>query len=243
MISAAAVLTSAKSIHEEGAGDSVMRILILIVLVALLAVGVDVWVLLWRASSVAFGSPVLLGILIGVTLALLVMLPLLWWDRRGTPGDPAAPTVQPRPVLWPALVGGGVTGSVVLLMILAVRDEAVPPLTAATVLICGALTAAAAVKAFQAIARGDSVSFNSYWGGLGGGQGGWRVSPVTTLIVLSLIFLAATVTVATARGQIDPVAAGASKSQGESAKGAKDKPETKDDDKRGNAGGADGGGP
>jgi uncharacterized membrane protein len=87
-----------------------------------------------------------------------------------------------------------------LLLAAAGWRQPVSPVDAALVLICGSLTVVAAVFAIDSVAGGEGLRFDSHWGGLGGGMGGWRVSPTTTLVLLSLLFLAATFTAASFDG-------------------------------------------
>lgn len=56
-------------------------------------------------------------------------------------------------------------------------------------------TAAALYAARLAIERlsGDGASVQTHWGGIGGGLGGWRMSPTLFLLVLALGFAGAAV--------------------------------------------------
>lgn len=196
-----------------------MRLLRIALAAFMLIVGIFLSILLSMQPYMSFGlwllegrfglSPglaVLPGILIGAAAVWLIVL------RR----DAAAPAEdKPHPLDRAALGGGVVAGAASGLLLLAVLAGAVAPLAAATVLLCGAAAFVALAYALQAIAKGDGVAFDSYWGGLGGAQGGWRISPATTLILLALVFIAATVTVATgsdrrsALGERRPADAGA----------------------------------
>jgi hypothetical protein len=44
-------------------------------------------------------------------------------------------------------------------------------------------------KAALLIERGETIEFNSRWGGLGGGLGGWRVSAPTAMLLFAAIFV------------------------------------------------------
>lgn len=68
----------------------------------------------------------------------------------------------------------------------------VPPLRLALVGISGSITLTASIFLIESLARGEGLQFDSHWGGLGGGMGGWRASPNATLTLFALIFLAAT---------------------------------------------------
>ena len=105
----------------------------------------------------------------------------------------AKPEADPRPASNPILLA--ILVAVVLsgaLLILGVAQGQIRALPAALVLILGTLTLFAGQQAVVALARGETIEISSHWGGLGGGLGGWRVSPVATLLLLALILLGAT---------------------------------------------------
>jgi hypothetical protein len=60
------------------------------------------------------------------------------------------------------------------------------PAAAAFVLLALALLAGG--HCFYMMANGAQIGFESHWGGLGGGSGGWRIFPATALATLSLAF-------------------------------------------------------
>jgi hypothetical protein len=69
--------------------------------------------------------------------------------------------------------------------------------TAAGVLLLG--TAAAFYRMYQELNRGDSPRLEHHWGGLGGGLGGWRVSPSLAYLLLT-VALASLLTLIVTRG-------------------------------------------
>ncbi len=99
-----------------------------------------------------------------------------------------------------ALILGVAFAGIAALLFVAVAQKQIEALPAALVLICGTLTLLAASYALEGLARGDEIEVNSHWGGLGGSLGGWRVSPITTLLLLALIFLGATITAGAGEG-------------------------------------------
>jgi hypothetical protein len=92
-----------------------------------------------------------------------------------------------------AIALGTVLAGIVALLIVAVVQDRIEALPAALVLICGTLALLAGFYAFDGLARGDAVAIDSHWGGLGGGLGGWRLSPISTLLLLALALLGATI--------------------------------------------------
>ena len=113
--------------------------------------------------------------------------------------EPEAP-MAPQPLdRW--LVGfGAVCGTASILVVLAVMNRQADAIPGAALLLCGVIAFIAALHAFERLKGGEAIEFNSYWGGLGGSLGGWRLSPATTTILLALIFLGATVTIAVGGG-------------------------------------------
>lgn len=66
------------------------------------------------------------------------------------------------------------------------------PLRATLVGITGAVTLIASTFLIASLSRGEGLAVDSHWGGLGGGIGGWRISPSILLLAVSFIFLTAT---------------------------------------------------
>jgi hypothetical protein len=60
---------------------------------------------------------------------------------------------------------------------------------ASVALLAGGAAAVIATRASDLLMRGDRVELESHWGGLGGGLGGWRLSPAAGLVLLALVFL------------------------------------------------------
>jgi hypothetical protein len=60
------------------------------------------------------------------------------------------------------------------------------------------LTYLAATRLFRAIDRRSSIGVRSHWGGLGGGNEGWEVSPALSMAVVTIILAILTTVVATA---------------------------------------------
>ena len=82
-----------------------------------------------------------------------------------------------------------------LLVLIAADGNAIAVPQAALLLVSGTLALLAAGYAMTALREGASVELSSHWGGLGGAVGGWRIPPVTTLLLLALIFLGTTVAI------------------------------------------------
>lgn len=73
------------------------------------------------------------------------------------------------------------------------------------VVLLGSVALVAAGSAISRFQKGDRVELESHWGGLGGGLGGWRVSAVTMLSLLALMFAgSAVVAVRAAKGIAAP---------------------------------------
>jgi len=192
-----------------------MRRLTAIAALALVVVGLDLWVMMGDVAAVPFtlwplkGSlslppavVVLLGVIIGLSAA------TFWNMIRSTPAaDPLSPgqtagTEQAAKSTLVVATGIIVATSAGILLVAASVLDKINPVTAALAYGLGWLAALATVHAFRALSRGEGVAFDSYWGGLGGAQGGWRVSPVTVTLVLALVLVAGTVAVATGTGPI-----------------------------------------
>lgn len=195
-----------------------MRKLIGIAAFILLVVGLDLWVMLGGEAAVAFtlwpftGSlalppavTVLLGVLIGLSAA------IVWTSMRpARRADPLATdeAESAEAALGPSLLtAGGISAAAtagILLVAAAVLGQ-IEPVTAALAYALGCLAAIATLHALRGLSDGEGVAFDSYWGGLGGAQGGWRLSPVTVTIILALVLIAGTVAVATGTGpRVEP---------------------------------------
>lgn len=69
------------------------------------------------------------------------------------------------------------------------------PVNAALLVVGGVSTVLAVPYAYEAVRREEGIAFETHWGGLGGGLGGWRVSPAAALCLLALILCSSTVAV------------------------------------------------
>jgi hypothetical protein len=49
--------------------------------------------------------------------------------------------------------------------------------------------------------QGEGIGLSSHWGGLGGGLGGWKLTPATSAMLLALILLGATLAIGTRGGE------------------------------------------
>lgn len=112
------------------------------------------------------------------------------------------------------------TATLVLTVLAGVHSRDLPVSTAVLALVCGAVTMLVAFYALEAIRRGEGLSVESHWGGLGGGLGGWRASTAAVLVFLLLVMLSVTaalslmtpeVVLALARKAESSAAAGANK--------------------------------
>jgi hypothetical protein len=91
---------------------------------------------------------------------------------------------------------GAIFGAASLLLAIAVASGAISALGAAAMLLLGAFAFITLVHVLAALRDGQSVSVDSYWGGLGGSSGGWRVSSAAMLCVILLLLISALVAVA-----------------------------------------------
>jgi hypothetical protein len=69
----------------------------------------------------------------------------------------------------------------------------------AVLIVLGPAALLAATRTIELLGRGDAVELQSRWGGLGGGLGGWRLSPAASLLLLTLFLAGAAVAVVGAR--------------------------------------------
>ena len=72
----------------------------------------------------------------------------------------------------------------------AARTDQLSFTQALLIIIFGSVALIAAAYALSLLRDGETIELQSNWGGLGGGLGGWRLSPATSLVVLSLLFTA-----------------------------------------------------
>ena len=57
------------------------------------------------------------------------------------------------------------------------------------------LASVAALRCFDTLAQGHGLGFESHWGGLGSGAGGWRLSSAAALALLALSFAGSAITI------------------------------------------------
>lgn len=81
----------------------------------------------------------------------------------------------------------GVLFSAGVMVIAALRSDRLPLLQGAMVAVLGSIALVAAAHALTLFRSGETVGLESSWSGLGGGLGGWRMSPATALCVLALL--------------------------------------------------------
>jgi hypothetical protein len=87
-------------------------------------------------------------------------------------------------------------GMAALLGLAAVRG-AVEPVPAAMLLVFGVGTLIAASSTLAELRNGGAIGLSSNWGGLGGGLGGWKLTPALSAMLLTLILLGATLAIGT----------------------------------------------
>jgi hypothetical protein len=90
-----------------------------------------------------------------------------------------------------------------VMAVAAIRGDQLSFGRAILIVILGSMALVAAAAALERFRKGEDVELESNWGGLGGGLGGWRVSSVTCLSLLAVIFAASAV-VATAKATAPP---------------------------------------
>jgi hypothetical protein len=101
-----------------------------------------------------------------------------------------------------------------IMAVAAVRADQLTFGQALPVIILGGVAVIAAAAAIARFEKGDRVELESHWGGLGGGLGGWRVSAVTILSLLALVFAGAALVAANA---VKPGTTGTTQATGSSA--------------------------
>ena len=163
---------------------------ILITLGAFLAVaGAGLWIALGipsvaTALSLTALRPLALP-LIGVPLGAGIALILLGTDMVRDAAAAGRPSVLERP----ALATGAVAAGLGLLLVPAAATGKVAPLTAALVLVLGIAALLTLAQVLRDISDGNGVGFESHWGGLAGGMGGWRLSPSATTLLLAIMLI------------------------------------------------------
>lgn len=87
------------------------------------------------------------------------------------------------------------TGGLVAALLIGMSRD-LSAIKAAALMVCGVLTLLMAIFALTSLTPDEGLWFDSHWGGLGGGMGGWRVSRQAVLVFLLLVFASATVAIA-----------------------------------------------
>ena len=70
--------------------------------------------------------------------------------------------------------------------------------TAVLMCVFGVVVLLTCISIMERLQAGEAFEIQSHWGGLGGGIGGWRISPLAGLTLIALIFAAATFAVSPA---------------------------------------------
>jgi hypothetical protein len=141
----------------------------------------------WRGTwLVAPLALPLIGLVLGIAGSVL-------WRRLRRAGASTPAATEPTPAVAPIALAA----SVFALMLLAgVAAGGMSALRAAALLVVGPPTALVIWHAALRLSRNESVGFDSHWGGLGGGIGGWRISSATVLVLVALILSGACLTLA-----------------------------------------------
>ncbi|MDP3749699.1 MAG: hypothetical protein Q8Q88_21930 [Phenylobacterium sp.] len=127
------------------------------------------------------------GLLVGLALVVLR-------SEGDAPESPALDLASGRIILVAATAG------LVLSLAAAVVGDALSPVRATLIGVCGLATLLILFFTLETLRRAEGLFLESHWGGLGGGLGGWRISPAAVLVFLLLVFASATVAV----GLYDP---------------------------------------
>lgn len=154
------------------------------------AAGIIAWIIVASGSGPVFGlsetvvraALPLIGLPVGAGLVILVQA---GFRAGGLESAEGAKGVEPMLVAAAA-------GATVLLAIGTVTDR-ISPLGAALVLMLGTGALMALSRALRDLAETQGVAFESHWGGLAGGMGGWRLSSASVTLLLTIILVGAVV--------------------------------------------------
>lgn len=91
-----------------------------------------------------------------------------------------------------------------LLLIAAVSRGQLTGLRAAVALVLAMLALVAGIRCIDLIGQGYPLGFESYWGGLGGSGGGWKILPPTGLTILALSLAGASVALVSLAEPVPP---------------------------------------
>lgn len=190
------------------------------------------WASLLIPTPTGFPHIPLYAVAVGGTVATMFLLGAIWafWPKAipeqatgtGT-GDDSGVGAGGEKWIRPWTAAIATAGSLLMAGVLLGR---VAPLAAALVLICGAAALFVATLAAEHVARGNAVEISSHWGGLGGSQGAWRVSPALTLLLLALVLLGTTIGVARSGSGDERTGSAATPATQPPASGAKHRPTT-----------------
>jgi hypothetical protein len=128
-----------------------------------------------QSGYVLFFAGGLVGIILTV-LALYLSIGLRHAIAKLVHANFKAVTIRPRHagflvavIVLPAVLAGEITFA-----------------RASVAVLAGGLALIALTRVVQLFAQGDRIELQSHWGGLGGGLGGWRLSPVAGLVLLTV---------------------------------------------------------
>jgi uncharacterized integral membrane protein len=144
-------------------------------------VGVTLWP--WGAIRL----PLFLIVAGGFTAGVLTTL-LYWIARQQT---------VPTSWIWIVLFCTAV------MAVAAAREDEIKFWQAMMVVLIGSPAIIAAARAIELLGQGETIEMQSQWGGLGGVLGGWRLSPVTSLVLLALAFAGGAIGIAMPSKQMD----------------------------------------
>jgi hypothetical protein len=123
----------------------------------------------WGAVQLPTFALIALGFLGGVLTTIL----LLWIKRNET-----------LPVSWIYLA----IFCLAVMGVAAARSGDLSFAKAMLVIVVGSAALMTAARAILLLGQGETIELHSHWGGLGGALGGWRLSPATSLVLLTLAF-------------------------------------------------------
>ena len=139
------------------------------------------------AHALLFGWQLTLPTALVVAISLLVGGFMTW-----AMSIYAAPAEERRRIGYAALLPAVGAGAALLLL---ASIPAIAPARAAAGLLLGTLALTAGIRCVERLAAGETIGFESHWGGLGGGTGGWRLFPAAALGLLALAFAGGALTV------------------------------------------------
>jgi hypothetical protein len=148
--------------------------------------------ILFQAFHIPTLVVVLASALTGAAFATSVIIPY-----RGPPAPGTLRDLGYAPML------SVVCAVAAFLLIAAVGHGDIAGHKAAIAFILAVLALAAGIRCVHLLGKGQSLGFESHWGGLGGGGGGWRILPPTGLAILALSLAAGAIALVTAPAPSD----------------------------------------